>query len=92
MKIPQINEDIVIIGPACTKGANIGIVCHEEPYAGGKVSSSRNLISTQYEEIILNGAQISDPALIENLESGKYHIITKEIQSGEQTQKTIYKP
>jgi len=50
------------------------------------------LISTQYEEIILNGAQISDPALIENLESGKYHIITKEIQSGEQTQKTIYKP
>lgn len=92
IKIPQINDDIVIIGPACTRGANIGTVCHEEPFAGGKVSSSTNLISTQYEEIILNGTQISDPALIEILESGKYHIITKEIQSGEQTQKTIYKP
>ena len=49
----------------CTRGQ----ICKLEPYLGGKITSLSNLGSQILTEEILNSQQISDPLLIESLES-----------------------
>lgn len=75
------------INVLCTKGK----ICNLEPYIGGTISSLSNLGSQILTEESLNSQQISDPLLIESLESQKFHIRNKTTISGATNQTTIYK-
>lgn len=72
----------------CTRGMQM---CIEEPYSGGRVGTTPVLGGSQFTITNLNQQEVTDPDLIDNLESQKYHIIEKETQSGNKTTQTIYK-
>ena len=62
-----------------------------EPYTSGNVKSIDNLGIGTYTQEELDRLKASDPALYEELQSGKYHIITKQTDSGFINQKVIRK-
>lgn len=62
-----------------------------EPYTSGDVKSITNMGNPYYTVEQLDEIKASDPDLYEKLQSGKYHIITKETDSGYIDQKVIYK-
>lgn len=62
-----------------------------EPFTSGDVKSLNNLGSSLYTQEQLDEIKASDPNLYEQLQSGKYHIITKKTDSGFIDQKVIYK-
>ncbi len=84
VKIPILGEQIYI---------NNAPVCFGsfEPFTSGDVKSLNNLGSSLYTQEQLDEIKASDPNLYEQLESGKYHIITKKTDSGFTDQKVIYK-
>lgn len=84
VKIPILGEQIYI---------NNAPVCFGsfEPFTSGDVKSLNNLGSSLYTQEQLDEIRASDPNLYEQLESGKYHIITKKTDSGFTDQKVIYK-
>ncbi len=67
------------------------VVCNDEPYVGGNIISTEFMGSYNFTQQTLNQIQVSDPNLLQNLESEKYHIIKKETESGAIKQTTIYK-
>lgn len=84
VKIPILGEQIYV---------NNAPVCFGsfEPFTSGDVKSLNNLGSSLYTQEQLDEIKASDPSLYEQLESGKYHIITKQTDSGFIDQKVIYK-
>ncbi len=62
-----------------------------EPFTSGDVKSLNNLGTGVYTQEQLDEIKASDPTLYEQLQSGKYHIITKQTDSGFIDQKIIYK-
>ncbi|MBK8600196.1 MAG: hypothetical protein IPN80_06190 [Flavobacterium sp.] len=62
-----------------------------EPFTSGDVKSLNNLGSGIFTQEQLDEIKASDPNLYEQLQSGKYHIITKQTDSGFIDQKVIYK-
>ena len=72
---------------------NVAPVCFYsfEPFTSGDVKSLDNLGSSYYTQEELDKIKASDPKLYEELQSGKYHIITKQTDSGFIDQKIIYK-
>lgn len=62
-----------------------------EPFTSGDVKSLYNLGTGVYTQEQLDDIKASDPNLYEQLQSGKYHIITKQTDSGFTDQKVIYK-
>lgn len=84
LKIPILGQDIY---------TNYAPVCFYsfEPFTSGDVKSLSNLGSGVYTQEQLDEIKASDPELYEKLQSGKYHIITKQTDSGFIDQKIIYK-
>ena len=84
VKIPILGEQIYV---------NNAPVCFGsfEPFTSGDVKSLNNLGSSLYTQEQLDEIKASDPNLYEQLQSGKYHIITKKTDSGFTDQKVIYK-
>ena len=72
---------------------NVAPVCFYsfEPFTSGDIKSLDNLGSSYYTLEELDKIKASDPKLFEQLQSGKYHIITKQTDSGFIDQKVIYK-
>ena len=72
---------------------NAAPVCFNsfEPYTSGNVKSLDNLGVGTYTQEELDRIKASDPHLYEQLQSGKYHIITKQTDSGFSDQKIIHK-
>lgn len=72
---------------------NVAPVCFYsyEPFTSGDVKSLDNLGSGVYTQEELDKIKASDPKLFEELQSGKYHIITKQTDSGFIDQKIIFK-
>lgn len=62
-----------------------------EPYITGDIKSLNNLGSQNYTLEELDKIKATDPDLYNQLQSGQYHIITKETESGFINQKMIYK-
>lgn len=62
-----------------------------EPFTSGDVKSLNNLGLGIYTQEQLDEIKASDPNLYEKLQSGKYHIVTKQTNSGFTDQKIIYK-
>ncbi len=67
------------------------VICNDEPYVGGNIISTEFMGSYNFTQQTLNQIQVSDPNLLQNLESEKYHIIKKETESGAIKQIVIYK-
>ncbi len=84
VKIPILGEQIYINNTPVCFGSF-------EPFTSGDVKSLNNLGSDIFTQQQLNEIKASDPNLYEQLESGKYHIITKKTDSGFIDQKVIYK-
>lgn len=85
VKIPSLSDTVIINHPAP--------VCFMsyEPFISGDVKSTYNLGSGVYTQEQLNEIKASDPKLFEELQSQKYHIITKQTESGFNDQKIIFK-
>lgn len=62
-----------------------------EPFISGNVRSTTNIGMASYTQEQLDLIKVSDPNLYDQLQSQKYHIITKETESGYIDQKVIYK-
>ena len=75
------------INVVCTRGQ----ICNHEPYIGGKRLTTNSLGSNQINEVILDSDDLDNPNFVDDLESQKYHIITKNTETGAQIQQTIYK-
>ncbi len=87
--IQQIDEnDSKYMFFICTRGMK---VCFEQYYRKGLIGSTEMIGSSQLTITQLNQQEVTNPDLIENLESNKYHIIEKETESGAKTTQTIYK-
>ena len=84
LKIPILGQQIY---------TNFAPVCFYsfEPFTSGDVKSLSNLGSGVYTQEQLDRIKASDPNLYEELQSGKYHIITKQTDSGFVDQKVFYK-
>lgn len=84
VKIPILGQQIY---------QNFAPVCFYsfEPFTSGDVKSLTTLGSGIYTQEQLDEIKASDPKLYEELQSGKYHIITKQTDSGFIDQKIIYK-
>lgn len=87
----QIGVKIPILGQQIYN--NVAPVCFYsfEPYTSGDIKSTYSLGSTYYSQEELDKIKASDPKLFEQLQSGQFHIITKETDSGFVDQKVIYK-
>jgi hypothetical protein len=84
VKIPILGQQIY---------QNVAPICFYsfEPFTSGDIKSLSNLGSGVYTQEQLDEIKASDPKLYEELQSGKYHIITKQTDSGFIDQKIIYK-
>ncbi len=87
----QIGVKIPILGQQIYNNAAPVCFFSFEPYTSGDVKSTQNLGATYYTQEELDTIKASDPNLYELLQSGKYHIITKNTDSGFSNQKIIYK-
>lgn len=84
VRIPIFSSEIIkTLAPVC-----FGTF---EPFTSGEIKSTANLGSTNYTVEELDKIKATDPELFEKLQSNKYHIITKETDSGYIEQKMIYK-
>ena len=84
LKIPILgNEVYTICEPICFSTF--------EPFTSGTLTSTSNIGSSNYTTEELDKIKASDPKLYEELQSGKYHIITKSTDSGATEQKVIFK-
>lgn len=84
VKIPILgNEIIQNMEPLCFSSF--------EPYIKGEVKSLDYLGSIYITTQQLDAIKVSNPDLYNELQSGKYHIIIKETESGYKDQKIIYK-
>ncbi len=85
VKIPILDPNVVNnqMAPVCFGSY--------EPYTSGDIKSITTMGATFYTLEELDKIKASDPDLYESLQSGKYHIITKETDSGYTDQKVIYK-
>jgi hypothetical protein len=84
LKIPILSQDIHYIAePLCFTSF--------EPYIKGDVKSQNFLGSTYFTTEELDKIKASDPDLYNLLQSGQYHIISKETESGYQNQIVIFK-
>ncbi|WP_298762915.1 hypothetical protein [uncultured Polaribacter sp.] len=88
VKINQISSDIV---GYTNLGGYKGLICKSESATSGKVVSLKNIGDLNYTIKNLNDKEVTNPDLIKNLESGKFHTIYKTTKSGITTQKKIYK-
>lgn len=94
LKINQLGDDVVSLWglvPDHWFYIPHGSHCYDAPVTGGRHTKLPVLGGMQMEVTNLNKDQATDPELINNLESGKYHIIEKETETGEKTTQTIYK-
>lgn len=84
LKIPILGQQIY---------QNVAPVCFYsfEPFTSGDIKSLINLGQGVYTQEQLDEIKASDPNLYDLLQSGKYHIITKQTDSGFIDQKIIYK-
>ncbi len=87
----QIGVKIPILGQQIYNNAAPVCFFSFEPYTSGHVKSTQNLGATYYTQEELDTIKASDPNLYELLQSGKYHIVTKNTDSGFSNQKIIYK-
>lgn len=62
-----------------------------EAYSKGSILSTTTLGSSRLETKVLSKTDVVNPNLIDEFQSGKYYIITKETESGYQNKKIIYK-
>ena len=84
VKIPVFGQQIIkAMAPVC-----FGTF---EPYTSGEVKSTTNLASLNYTIEELDKIKATDPELFEKLQAERYHIITKQTDSGYIDQKIIYK-
>jgi hypothetical protein len=87
----SVNVNIPILGEQIYQ--NVAPVCFYsfEPFTSGDVKSLDNLGSSYFTQEELDKIKASDPKLFEELHSDKYHIITKQTDSGFIDQKIIFK-
>jgi hypothetical protein len=84
VKIPILSQIIInALAPVCFNTF--------EPYTHGDIKSTTNLSLPYYTVEQLDEIRATDPEWYEKLQSTKYHIITKETDSGYRNQKVIYK-
>ncbi len=84
VKIPLLGTDVYQVGGYQSFSVY-------EPFTSGTVNSTSSLGNSTIQTTPLNSTTASDPQLIDNLDTGKYHIINKQTDSGIQDQNVIYK-
>ena len=85
VRIPVLSDTIVMnyFAPVCFSSY--------EPFVSGDIKSTYNFGSNIFTQELLDEIKASNPQLYEELQNQKYHIITKQTQSGYSDQKVIYK-
>lgn len=85
VKIPVVSDELVI-GVGGYQSFTVF-----EPFISGTVKSTSNLGIPSYTQEQLDVIKVANPNLFDELQHQKYHIITKETESGYKDQKIIYK-
>jgi hypothetical protein len=68
------------------------LICADEPYNGGKIISTDNLLNSIYTIEELDAIKVKDPQLYEKLMGQRYYKIIKETTTGVKTEEVFYKP